>query len=98
MAILGDKHNEIQEWIALTSKEWNVSPLTITTNMGMDTRESRAACFWNKYQSVFWSNKDEKVKELAKVTRKAWEEAHATHLERHAQCVKETADIGKLSH
>jgi len=44
----------IDTWIAEKSKLWNVSPITITLNMGLDTQGRRSPNFWNIFQAVFW--------------------------------------------
>ncbi|KIJ39626.1 hypothetical protein M422DRAFT_257456 [Sphaerobolus stellatus SS14] len=51
---LHDKMAEINAWILEKSSSWDVSTVTITTNMGIDNRERRARNFWNAFQTVFW--------------------------------------------
>ncbi|KIJ36006.1 hypothetical protein M422DRAFT_51223 [Sphaerobolus stellatus SS14] len=56
LRLLRDKNSELEKWIADKAREWNVSNLTIISNMGIDNRERRARNFWNIFQTVFWSN------------------------------------------
>jgi len=46
----------LEQWMMVKAEEWNVSLVTITTNMGLDNRESHAPNFWNIFQSVFWEH------------------------------------------
>ncbi|KIJ24540.1 hypothetical protein M422DRAFT_274646 [Sphaerobolus stellatus SS14] len=54
LQLLRDKMMELERWILEMANLWNVSPITITTNMGIDNRERRATNFWNVFQAVFW--------------------------------------------
>jgi len=52
--ILRAKYTELEAWIAQMALKWNVNPLTITTNMGIDNWECRQKNFWNIFQTVWW--------------------------------------------
>lgn len=55
---LRDLHNEWTKTITRKAEEYNVSRLTITTNMGIDNREKRKMSLWNKWQALYWHNAD----------------------------------------
>ncbi|KIJ37883.1 hypothetical protein M422DRAFT_259496 [Sphaerobolus stellatus SS14] len=55
LQVLRNKNSELEQWVTEKGREWNVSNLTITTNMGLDNRERRAINFWNIFQMVFWN-------------------------------------------
>jgi len=68
--------DELDRWVDAKAAEWKVSAVTITTNMGLDNRGSRAPNFWNIFQSVFWDRALKEQPEIANTEQKSQSEYH----------------------
>ncbi|KIJ31083.1 hypothetical protein M422DRAFT_53511 [Sphaerobolus stellatus SS14] len=98
LGILRDKNAELECWVMKQATKWNVSTLTIITNMGLDNCEKRALNIWNIFQAVFWHHAIEQYdKEHGEVVKPNTFDGEATARRCHEEYALLSADCDDIT-